>query len=106
MTNVTNFPERAYELNEAQVLLLCMLADAKEAKQAETVRHEIIESVKAWRRGKFAPRSAVLLSILRILRMGARAALPRKRKASGEALSISARCSDGYADEGDHDDGR
>lgn len=65
MTNVTDFPERGYELNEAQVLLLCMLADAKEAAQAATVRHEIIEIVKAWRRGELAPRSVapVLLSI-------------------------------------------
>lgn len=45
-----------YHLNEAQALLLCMLADSKEAKQADAVRGEIIAVVKAWRRGKLLPR--------------------------------------------------
>ena len=52
-----------YYINEAQTLLICMLADTDKAK---VVRGEIIEIVNAWWRGKLAPRSAAprLLSIL------------------------------------------
>jgi hypothetical protein len=59
-SNVTQFPgrERGYLINEAQMLLLCMKLDPKEAGKAEAVRDEIIAIVKAWARGKLLPRSA------------------------------------------------
>lgn len=51
-----------YRLNEAQAILLGMLADTSKAKE---MRSEIIEIVKAWRRGRLLSPSnvPVLMSI-------------------------------------------
>jgi hypothetical protein len=55
----------AYLLNESQMLLLCMKADAKEAARADDFRAEIIEVVRAWARGSLLPEhKAPLLSAL------------------------------------------
>jgi hypothetical protein len=45
-------PNEEYWLNEAQTLLLCLLADTKVAAD---VRHEVVKIVLAWRRGQLAP---------------------------------------------------
>jgi hypothetical protein len=44
--------EPIHLLNEAQTLLLCMRADTAKAEKA---RAEIIEIIKAWRRGELLP---------------------------------------------------
>jgi hypothetical protein len=68
-------------LKEAQMLLLCMRANAKD-KQAEAARAEIINIVKAWRRGQLLSKSEA--PILMGLYAEARFGRPR-RKTLGKA---------------------
>ena len=60
----------AYLLNEPQALLLCMLADEKEALRAGDIRAEMVEIIQAWCRGHLLPKRKppLLCSILRDLR--------------------------------------
>jgi hypothetical protein len=46
-----------YSLNEAQMLCLTMLAPEQEAENAAAARSEMIEIIKAWRRGRLLPGS-------------------------------------------------
>jgi hypothetical protein len=55
--NMSNV-EKEYYLNEAQSLLLVMMADKAESQKAATLRAEMVNILKAWRRGVLAPRSA------------------------------------------------
>jgi hypothetical protein len=52
------FPEIEYYLTEGQALLIVMLADGADAKNAAPMRAEMVNILMAWRRGKLAPRSA------------------------------------------------
>jgi hypothetical protein len=45
-----------YLLNERQMLLLCMRGDAKEAARADDTRAEMVEVIRAWRRGELLPK--------------------------------------------------
>jgi hypothetical protein len=51
MGDVTPFPEKEYLLNEAQMLLVTMLAPTEDAPKAADARAEMIAIIKAWRRG-------------------------------------------------------
>jgi hypothetical protein len=69
---VIPFPEKEYYLNEAQALLLVMLADKADSQKAGAMRKEMINILMAWRRGKLAPRSAApdLTALLDCLQAG------------------------------------
>jgi hypothetical protein len=60
----------AYLLNEPQALLLCMLADEKEALRAGDIRAEMVEIIRAWHRGYLMPKheAPLLCGLLRDLR--------------------------------------
>src|SRR5262249_5463999 len=45
-----------YVLNEAQCLVLCMLADGKETENAKAIRADMVKVLMAWRRGKLLPK--------------------------------------------------
>src|SRR5215203_4108613 len=50
---MTKLPRKGeYWVNEAETILVCMLADTASAK---TIRAELIEIVMAWRRGRLLP---------------------------------------------------
>ena len=53
-----NMAEPEYWLNEKQVIMLTMLAPGDEAARANEARHEIVQIIHAWRRGKVLPRSS------------------------------------------------
>jgi hypothetical protein len=59
----------SYLLNESQALVLCMLADGKDGVRAEDIRAEMVEIIRAWRRGHLLPKhkAPLLCSMLREL---------------------------------------